>query len=383
MAAQLILPGYSTYIRVEIDFTSNWNTVTPTYTDVTTDVRFQDGVSWSRGKNQAWDQLAPGSFEFTLDNRAGTYEPATNSNMVGTRFCRITMFYPNTSTAFVQFVGVIDQFDVSYPVAGKDQIVKVTGVDWLTSMWLSKVVTFSALGTTSTAQYQAVCNAAAIPATYQSFAAGTFTLKPAAFLNTDCLSALGLVSNSQVQFLYVSKTGVITSVALASGTPTQTYDDSSVSTYPYVDLSGGVGGSGSYTVVELSQPGSVQVQGGGTNNGSVTANVGGTTAAVTKFGPQTLQINAAPVTAPTTLVATWANAVPSPATYWWRELVVKPLAQPATLIPAVLGHELGDRITVIRRPLQGGTITKSMSIRSIKHDIRGGDWTVTFGLTNR
>ena len=96
-----------------------------------------------------------------------------------------------------------------------------------------------------------------------------------------------------------------------------------------------------------------------------------------------LQINAYPVTAPTTLVASWANAVPSPATYWWRELEIKPLRAPATLVPAVLASELGDRITVVRHPLQGGTITKSASIRSIKHEIKGGDWTVTYGLTDR
>ena len=383
MASALLLPEFSVYIKVEIDFTSNWNTVTPSYTDVTADLRFQDGISWDRGKNQAWDQLAPGSFNFTLNNRAGTYEPATNSDMVGTRLCRITLYYPNsTSTAYVQMVGVIDQFDVTYPAYGKDQVVQVSGVDWLTSMWLSKVVTFSALSTSSTAQYQAICNAANIPAGYQSFTAGTYTLKTVAFINTDCMSALGNVSNSQKQFLYVSKTGVITSIALASGSVTQTYDDTS-STYPFSSLKGGVGGSGTYTIIQLSQPGSIKVQGGGTDNTAVTANISGTPLPKTKFGPQVLQINASPVTNPATLAADWAAAVPSPATYWWKELEIKPLKAPATLIPAVLGSELGDRITVVRHPLQGGTISKNASIRSIKHDIRDGDWTVTYGLTNR
>jgi hypothetical protein len=249
-------------------------------------------------------------------------------------------------------------------------------------MWLNKVVTFNALSITSTAQYQAICNAANIPTGYQSFTAGTYTLKTVAFINTDCMSALGAVSNSQKQFLYVSKTGVITSIALASGSVTQTYDDTS-STYPYSNLKGGVGGSGTYTIVQLSQPGSIKVQGGGTDNTAVTANISGTPLPKTKFGPQVLQINASPVSNPATLAADWAGSVPSPDTYWWRELEIKPLKAPATLVPAVLGAELGDRITVVRHPLQGGTISKNASIRSIKHDIKGGDWTVTFGLTNR
>ncbi len=386
MAAVRILPEHDVYLKVEIDFTSNWNATSSfTFTDVTTDVRFQDGIAWDRGKNAVWDSLAPGSFSFTLNNRAGTYDPASNSNMVGSRLCRITLYYPTTGTAYVQFFGVIDSFEDSYPVSGKDATVAVSGVDWLTSMWLSKVVTFSALAISSTGQYQAICNAANIPAAYQSFTTGTFTLKPAAFQNTDCLSALGQVANSQRQFLYVSKTGVITSVDLASGSVTQTYSDQST-TYPYTDIRGGVGGSGTYTIVELQQPGSIQVQ-GGANNNPVTANVPGSPLPKTKFGPQVLQLNTAPVTNPAGLASSWAGAVPSPATYWWRELELRPLAMKATaaatLIPAVLGTELGDRITVVRHPLQGGSVSKSVSVRSVKHDIRGGDWTVTFGLTNR
>jgi hypothetical protein len=383
VASRLILPAFSVYIKVEIDFGSNWNVAlaSASFTDVTADLRFQDGISWDRGKNAAWDQLAPGSFSFTLDNRAGTYEPATATDVVGTRLCRITAYYPNpTSTSYVQMVGVIDQFDVQYPAYGKDQVVNVSGVDWLTSLWLSKIISVGAPLATSTGWYQAICNAAGIPASYQSFTAGTFTLKPATITKTDCLTALGNIANSQVHFLYVSKTGVITAIALASGSNTQTYDDASA-TYPFTNLKGGVGGTGTYTIVEVSQPGSITVSTG--DNPPVTANIAGTPLPKTKFGPQVLQINAAPVTNPSGLVASWAGAVPTPATYWWRELEIKPMKAPATLAPAVLGAELGDRISVVSHPLQGGTISKAASIRSIKHEIRGGDWTVTFGLTNR
>ncbi len=386
MAARLLLASQSVYIKVEIDFTSNWNASSSfSFTDVTADVRFQDGVAWDRGKNAAWDSLAPGSFSFTLNNRAGTYDPASNSDMVGSRLCRITLYYPTISTAYVQFFGVIDSFEDSYPILGKDAVVNVSGVDWLTSLWLAKVVTFSALATSSTSQYKAICNAANIPAAYQSFTTGTYTLKPAAFQSTDCLSALGAVANSQRQFLYVSKTGILTSVDLAAGSVSHTYSDQST-TYPYTDVRGGVGGTGTYTIVQLQQPNSIQVQ-GGTNNNPVQTNIPGSPLPKTKFGPQVLEINSAPVTVPTTLATAWAAAVPSPATYWWREVEFKPFAMKATaaatLIPALLGTELGDRITVVRHPLQGGSVSKSVSVRSVKYDIRGADFTVTFGLTNR
>ncbi len=60
---------------------------------------------------------------------------------------------------------------------------------------------------------------------------------------------------------------------------------------------------------------------------------------------------------------------------------LKPLAKPSTLIPAALATELGDRITVVRHPIQGGTISRNTSIRSVEHTIGNGDWTTTFGLT--
>ncbi len=402
MAAQLILPAFSTYIKVEIDFTSNWNTTSPSYTDVTPDVRFSDGVSWQRGRDSAWDRMAAGSFQFTLNNRAGTYDPASNANMVGTRLCRITMYYPTTGTAYVQFVGVIDSWDINDPAYGKDQVVRAEGADAITSLWLTKAKTF-AVGATSTTTsavwYAAACKMANIPTAWQSFTAGTYSVLGASMGETDALSLLQNIANSQVHFLYVSKTGVITAIPVASASVSQTYTDTS-STYPYETLTGSVGGSGTYTSLLVSQSGTVKATipapppppppgsfpppppppptswGSNIPPGSVTN--------TTKYGAQVATFNCIPPADQTTgkaIATAWANVLPNPGNYWFKEITIKPLRAPSTLIPAVLGHELGDRITIVRHPLQGGSVTKSASIRTIRHDIKGGDWTVTFGLT--
>lgn len=63
-------------------------------------------------------------------------------------------------------------------------------------------------------------------------------------------------------------------------------------------------------------------------------------------------------------------------------LVVKPQRDPTRLWPVVLGAELGDVFTVIRRPQAiGSAISQNCEIQGIKHDIRPGEWTVTFTLS--
>lgn len=65
----------------------------------------------------------------------------------------------------------------------------------------------------------------------------------------------------------------------------------------------------------------------------------------------------------------------------FTELVIKPLRDPDTLFPEILGREIGDRIKVIRRPPGGGDpIERECFIRGIKHDITLSDWTTTFVL---
>lgn len=48
--------------------------------------------------------------------------------------------------------------------------------------------------------------------------------------------------------------------------------------------------------------------------------------------------------------------------------------------PAMLGLELGDRVTVIRRPPGGGTNSRDCYIRGVEHSSDGGDWSTTLTL---
>lgn len=64
----------------------------------------------------------------------------------------------------------------------------------------------------------------------------------------------------------------------------------------------------------------------------------------------------------------------------FSQLRVNPLRDPASLFPQVLGRDIGDRITIIRRPPGGGTITREVYIRGVQHDITPSTWMTTWTL---
>lgn len=66
-----------------------------------------------------------------------------------------------------------------------------------------------------------------------------------------------------------------------------------------------------------------------------------------------------------------------------RSIRVKPAASEAAIYPKVLGCDLGDRITVVRRPQGiGSPISQEVHIESINHSIApGGNWVTTYTLS--
>lgn len=63
----------------------------------------------------------------------------------------------------------------------------------------------------------------------------------------------------------------------------------------------------------------------------------------------------------------------------FTEIIIFPLVDPDILFPVVLGRQIGDRITCVRRPPGGGDpIIRDVFIRSIKHEITLTNWNVTW-----
>lgn len=61
-------------------------------------------------------------------------------------------------------------------------------------------------------------------------------------------------------------------------------------------------------------------------------------------------------------------------------LVIRPHRDPDNLFPQVLGREIGDRITIKLQPPGGGTITRDVFVRGIRHEIHLDWWETTWTL---
>jgi len=407
MAAQQVLPG-SAYIKLEVDKqpATKWN-APPTliggggpapvvYTDITDDVRFDQGISWDRGRDAEWEMLNSGSFSATLSNRGRSYDPTTNSWVVGRRPARITCYYPTTATAYVQFVGLIDTFEFDYPEMGTDATVALSGVDWFTSTYTARLVGSFTTSTSIALAYQQMCNLVAIPAAYQSFATTTNVIKKQHMGGTDLQTGLQLLGVAAFQYVFVSRTGIITSAAAAgTGSAVATFGDGGGSELPYTNLRAAVGfQSNAYTgvvvreattVVNVDHPTWSAQAGTALTADSVTAGATAFTsqADVDKYGKILLEIPCVAMIDYTALAAQWAGIMATPGTYWIREIEIRPMANPATLFPVVLAAELGQKYTIKLRPLGGGAVvTQTSVLRSIHHQVGGSDgWVVTWGFT--
>ncbi len=124
--------------RVEIAFTSDPFDDTPTWVDVSADVRENPGVQITRGTVGALGQpITAGTASFLLSNRARLYDPA---NSAGTYYGQLKARKQVRITAtwlgvdYVMFRGFAAGFNVTTDNNGKDSIVPVEAFDLLSIM---------------------------------------------------------------------------------------------------------------------------------------------------------------------------------------------------------------------------------------------------------
>ena len=124
--------------RVEIAFTSDPFDDTPSWTDVSADVRENPGVQITRGTVGALGQpITAGQASFLLSNRARLYDPAYSAgtyygNLKARKQVRITATW--SAVDYVLFRGFVSGFNVTTDNGGKDSVVSVEAFDLLSIM---------------------------------------------------------------------------------------------------------------------------------------------------------------------------------------------------------------------------------------------------------
>lgn len=380
MAAVQPLPN-SAFVKVEVDFTSNWNTASPAFTDVTTDIRLGSGLSWERGRNDEYQTVSPGTCSFTLNNRTRTYDPTTNANMVPARPVRVTCYYPTTGTAYQQGDFLAEDWTPAWTVDG-DAVVQADCVERWGGLGFARIVSTAYLATTDAAVREGqLADSAGWPTAARSFQSGLYALNSETYQSTDVLSAMQDVANSQNHILYQDRNGTLTTRGrfAGAGSNVGTFGDTPAE-LDYAGIADGVGGGYWYTQVQVTSTGPAWING---QPNTVSKNVGGIYT-IAKFGTRVLALEISAVTQSNAqnVCNAIAAQLATQSAYRIKSAVIRPLSDPTNLFPVVLNADLGNPVTFnLTPPGGGGRISQTGKIRSIRHEITDRDWLVTWNLS--
>jgi hypothetical protein len=380
MAAAAPIPG-SALVKVEVDFTSNWNNPTA-YTDVTADLRAGAGVSWDRGRVDAYQSVAPGTAGFTLNNRSRTYDPVSNANMVPARPLKITCYYPTTATAYMQFDGLVEDWTPKWTL-DKDAVVEAAAVERYAALAFCQQANVLYFQESAATRLGHLADSVGWPAAARSFAATSGTLPQATPPKGSIMDEMTKVATGQGQVLYEDRNGTLTTknAFSALGTSIGTFgDNTGLGELPFAGLELGVGGGYLYTQVMLTVEGPAWTQ----NAQNVVTKLVGAPYTTAKYGYRTFSRTIAQTTqADAQSAATGiAGALGAQAACRVKSMTIKPMANPGTLFPVVLAADQGSTFALNFTPPGGGSrIGLSPVIRSIHHDISDTDWTVVWNLS--
>lgn len=101
---------------------------TPVWVDITSKVRFQSGIRISRGRSSELDEFQTGTCQFVLDNRDRLFDPSYTAgtyygNLKVLRRFRVTLTY--AGTPYTVFSGFIRAWPQVYEVSDSDSTVPV------------------------------------------------------------------------------------------------------------------------------------------------------------------------------------------------------------------------------------------------------------------
>jgi hypothetical protein len=369
-------------LNVSIDFTNAPTNATRVWTDVTTDVRSLNYTL--SGRNDVLATTSTGSLSMTLSNKSGNYDPSNTNGAytvahgyLGVRqFLYIQVQGQWSGTAYNRWTGCIESWDVSWPSAGKDNIVSVTASDVLQILNNFDLGGNDLPEESTGARVATVCALIpALPCTNtpgRSYCVDSGTLTP----GMSAMSHLQQVESTENGRLFADGGGTINFQdrywrVFNSTTVQGTIGDAAgeIRYTPTADLASNTSNLWNHAVINPTpSPG---------ESGLGTA-IADNTASQTAYFPRTIQ--------KTYLTDNLYDCID--AAQWLVQIYGTPKpklpaiqllpSQNTSLWPAVLGLNNSDLVTFKRRPSYGGTISSNMYIEQVAETIiPGTDWQTT------
>lgn len=312
---------------------------------------------------------------FDPNNLDGPYVDPLNGTTLVTAMRAVRIRALWAGVYYNLFRGLVDMWDVQWDdpsdslctLTATDAFKVLAGID-------RTAVTPLGGGEDTGARINRVLDSAGWPAADRSIATGDSTLQETD-LSGDALAELRLDADSEIGELYMDGAGRVVfrnRRALLEDTRSTVSQGSFgdlVGEIPYRDLSIATDDATFYNEVTVTRA-------GGAEQTAVD------TASQALFYRKTYRPGTDPILqtdADALAYAQWLLHVSADPELRFVSATLDPRYQPTDLYPQVLGREIGDRVTITRRPPGGGDpIVRDQFIRGISHSFAGLDWTTTW-----
>jgi hypothetical protein len=385
------LPAHASGLQtsLEISYTTNALDV-PVWADFST---YGQTVRTSRGRAGAFDQFKTGTAAIGVNNTARAFDkryssgPFYNSGTGLNPRKRVRWRFKYSTVEYTVFDGFLDKIVTSRDPAnrvGWASLQVSDGFKIIAGASLPNGGTVVGDGDTAAVRLGRIADYIGWPAGDRDFDADSPALRALTLSGQKALGEAQLAAAADLGEMYMSRdnawtywghrkrlsdSGSITSAATLG-------EDTAGGEYAYADL-----------VVDDSSDELIF------NRCTVTGTFAGVTvtldvtdaASVTQFGPREKPLG-------TTILQNrnvaqnnveWILAHFAQPIYRVKSLKIYPLVKPSTLIPFVLGLEVGDRITVKSRPMNLGSVdSQDVYVEGIDHDFNvNGDWMVNLSVS--
>lgn len=356
-------------LNVRIGFGSGPLATSPTWTNVTADVR---AVTLTRGRSATRRPFDPGTGTIVLDNTAGTYDP---NNTASTHAGNLKLGTPisiqavHSATTYDLFYGFVSRWPLLFDKPSESTVpIEITEAHAIARRTKLTAVTYTEQ--TTDERIAAILDDVAWPAAWRSLDAGTIDKVAAQTYTGDAGRLIDDTVDAEQGYFWLTGDGTATFThrigyenATAAATFGASGHDYSAPTFVYDDD-------------QLVNDAAVT----GADDNTQTAT---DTTSITDHGRSTSQnstissdtIHSAPYALN---VAEWLVGVNKDIDVRITSFTIYP-DKAATLWPQALGRELGDVVNVEYTPPAGDTLDQDVRIESIRHEIRPAHWQTTYG----